>query len=304
MPTYQPHPDHPTPRDGAIDFWAEHEHALVHYRAAAAEGGVTVRDMHDGDLVDGWETSADLEEEFGPIVYPTLADYRASRGWAFASVLAALGVEPELGEDLLGEIEGDSEWRASQHIEPYDFADLPPGAIWLCDAAGQAIGWVDENSGSSTELLGLTDAAERQAAIHAAAWTAFMGARVPRGFDIVETPTGWRWTPTDAPELPDQLEWLPRPEALQLAWTTYLERAAEILADLMTLAGVWAEHDLEALRPSAAIVGARMRWIKSWTLLERGQVARWAAATHGAAGDTGADVPDRPACLDRGASGC
>jgi hypothetical protein len=53
--------------------------------------------------------------------------------------------------------------------------------------------------------------------------------------------------------------------------------------------------------PTEGVQAERIRWVSSWTLLERGQAMRWAAASCLHASDhDDVKVPDRPACLDAG----
>jgi hypothetical protein len=86
------------------------------------------------------------------------------------------------------------------------------------------------------------------------------------------------------------------PEARADAWEFFHEQGAATLHDLLLLVGVWPEDaaDEAALAP-------RLDWIRGWSLLERGLVARWAAASHVHASDhDDVRVPARPACLDLG----
>lgn len=314
--TYQPHPAPPTPHEDAIDIWAAHEHAVVEYRLKRQndlDPPLQVIDLHDRTTCDGWGTVGEIAFELGPIVYPSLADYRASRGWTLSSVLLALGLDAELvGDEVLDlerDLGADPDWRSTVHDEPYEWGDLPPGFGWWLDpdAPEGVLGYVDIAATDDADQ-GRRRVAGGREATHAAAWAAYQLAHVPRGFTLVEDggPGGlWCWRPVDWPDLPDQ-EPTTRAEALAAAWQEHHRRSCEIVLDLLGLtAMVWPEDFAAEFLPSTpvedAVMRERERWIASWTLLERGKAIEWAGAVHAGASDNdGVIVPPRPGHLDRG----
>lgn len=324
---FRPHPDKPALHNGAIDFYADHGTAVISYRLTPDlenDPPVTIRDMHDHDTVDGWETLEDIADAMGHVVYPDLASYRQSRGWHFTSVLLAAGVDPEAVEGLLAdadEVEVDDHWREDAAPHPYDFSLLPPAG--------------DDDSPDAPPAAGPPSrAVQFTPEQHAAAWAAYMLEHTPRGFETFKGPHGWGWrragrgfelpTVTDTraeiaagirkgldeagitPGVNIVVE--PHPptwaEARAAAWAAYLADDARVVLDVLQLASVWSTPLDESglwpadLHPEVAL--QRAAWVEGWTLLERGLATRWAAAVHvGASDNDDVEIPPRPECVDR-----
>jgi hypothetical protein len=130
---------------------------------------------------------------------------------------------------------------------------------------------------------------------HAAAWAAYMTEHVPLGYEVEGIGGRVEWA---CPERPSE----GRAEAFYVdaiaaCWRAYLAHDANVAADLLALAGVWGD----GMCPTEGVQAERARWVSSWTLRERGQAMRWAAATCLRASDhDDVTVPPRPACLDQG----
>lgn len=129
---------------------------------------------------------------------------------------------------------------------------------------------------------------------HAAAWAAYMADTMPRGYVAESVGGKVEWACPARPEEGRTVSFYV--DAIAESWRAYLNRDADVCADLLALAGVW-----DGVCPTEGAQAGRIRWVSSWTLLERGQAMRWAAATCLRASDHD-DVkpPPRPACLDQG----
>lgn len=129
---------------------------------------------------------------------------------------------------------------------------------------------------------------------HAAAWAAYMADTVPKGYEVEGIGGRVEWACPARPEEGKTEAFYV--DAIAACWRAYLHRDADVCADLLALAGVW-----DGVCPTEGVQAGRIRWVSSWTLLERGQVMRWAAATYLHASDhDDVKVPTRPACLDTG----
>lgn len=313
------HPIPPTAPNGAIDIWSERERAVSMFRLTAAHGSdppVEVYDLDSHDAVDGLETLQDVADQLGPVVFPDLAAYRAGTGWRLPAVLGALGVDAaELYEEDLADTWAEMQGTGlATSPRSYDFSRLPPVGAYMTDEQG------DERVFTADE--------------HAAAWAAFMLETDPDGYALWDAGSqGWQWrrpgdtgfkVPTSTetnieiaaalqkelakggivgveigPKAPDHAS------ARAAAWADALDSDAEVVVDLLGIVSVWpdsysGEGGLWPAEASDMQAIDRRRWVSGWTLLERGQVVRWAAATHVAASDNDdVEIPPRPACLDR-----
>lgn len=210
-----------------------------------------------------------------------------------------------------------------------DLEAPPVGWVWCRPGEAIALAAARAEGGA-----GKGDLCADEAAAHAAAWADHQLAALPPGFKLRDTPGAsglpykivCRWNVREAfwmasmsyDDFGDDGEVLgeimgrvsrwewnngessdhasTEPEARADAWEFFHEQGAATLHDLLLLVGVWPEDaaDEAALAP-------RLDWIRGWSLLERGLVARWAAASHVHASDhDDVRVPARPACLDLG----
>lgn len=335
MPTL--HPTKPTPDQGAIIVWAEREHAVSAFRISAPAGAVQVHDLDMREVLPAASPAA-AEEALGPIVYPDLPSYKRSSAWRLAQVLEALGVHAgELAEVELEDPE--DEEVVLDEVEAYDFTGYPPGyrpsvlggAHDVYETIKEAVGTIIERSADkSGEHVVISPETERQvieagqaavdarwpgafrvgcefkhgqlaialrvqvnAAEHAAAWAAFMTDQIPRGYEAEGIGGKVEWSCPARPSEGRTVSFYV--DAIAECWRAYLHRDADVCADLLGLAGVW-----DGMCPTEGVQAGRIAWVSSWTLLERGQALRWAAATCLHASDNDVKVPTRPACLDIG----
>lgn len=212
-------------------------------------------------------------------------------------------VEPPPGYQLAAIMAGSPAAHAAGSYLS-DLEDAPIGWAWarpgeaIVDAAARAEG--GEGKG---ELCG------DEAAAHAAAWADHQLAALPPGFvlrdtsyddfgddgevlgDLMGRVSRWEWSDGECSDTGST-----EAEARADAWEFFHEQGAATVHDLLLLVGVWPEDAADD-----AALAARLEWIRGWSLLERGQVARWAATSHVAASDhDDVQVPARPACLDCG----
>lgn len=288
--TFKPHPTPPAPDQGAIAFFTARPTAVSQVRLIAdpqAPAGVSLVDLDQACAVDGWDTLAELQDRLGPVVYPDLGAYKRSSAWRLAQVLEALGVDA--AELLEADLDEDEDWSDDADDAPYDFDQMPPVAL------AQRGQWSEFDTDDAA-------AGEVDPEDHAAAWARYMLEHTPRGFDVIEVATGWEWGKAGEPVGADVPYGIGKAQARAGAWAAYLRRHAEILLDLLGLAGLWpVEQDgLWPVIPGDPILAARLAWVEGWTLLERGLAGEWAACTHLRASDNDdIEIPARPACIDR-----
>lgn len=255
-PTLTRNPTAPTPDQGAITVWSERAYAVSAFRISAPAGAVQVLDLDGGHTLPAANPVA-VEDALGPIVFEDVAAYKRSSAWRLATVLEALGLDAsELEPVELEEISEDPD------AATYDFTRGPAG-----------------------EQLG--------AAAHAAAWAAHMEATAPIGYVVEGIGGRVEWACPARPSEGRTVAFYI--DALAESWRAFLQHDAEVLADLLALAGVWED----GLGVTDGVQAGRTRWIGAWTLLERGQAAWWAACVHLSASDhDDVVIPPRPACLD------
>lgn len=185
-----------------------------------------------------------------------------------------------------------------------DLEDPPVGWVWC--RPGEAIAAAAARAEGGA---GKGELCADEAAAHAAAWADHQLAALPPGFELRDTSyddfgddgevlgefmgrvSRWEWSNGESSDTEAT-----EPQARADAWEFFHEQGAATLHDLLLLVGMWPEDaaDEAALAP-------RLDWIRGWSLLERGLVARWAAASHVHASDhDDVRVPARPACLDVG----
>lgn len=253
-----------------------------------------------------------------------------------ASELEDLGQLEEAEEAAAAEPDGAPE----REVEAYDFTGYPPGYRPAVLGVGREVfetvkaavdGIIARAMDASGEHVAITPAAERavieagQAAVearwpgafrvgcqfeggqmaialrvqvdpaeHAAAWAAYMTDTVPRGYVAEGIGGQVEWACPERPEEGKTVGFYV--DAIAACWRAYLAHDADVAADLLALAGLW-----DGMCPTEGVQAGRARWVSSWTLLERGQVMRWAVATclHASDNDD-VTVPTRPACLDTG----
>lgn len=267
--TFKPHPTAPTPDQGAIAFFTARPTAVSQVRLIAdpqAPAGVSLVDLDQACAVDGWDTLAELQDRLGPVVYPDLPAYKRSSAWRLATVLEALGVDA--AELIEADLDEDEDWNDDADDAPYDFELMPPG---------------DDRIQATDE--------------HPAAWARYMLEHTPRGFDVISLATGWEWGKAGEPVAADVPYGLTKAQARAGAWVAYLHRHAEIVLDILLIAGLW---PVDPVGTWDSVMAARLAWVETWTLLERGLASEWAACTHLSASDNDdIKIPARPSCLDR-----
>lgn len=323
MPTFIPHPESPALTAGAITFIAEHAHAAVEYKLHPGSPGElpVLTDLHEAEVVDGWDAIEDLPDLLSPIVYPTMADFRARRGWRLWQVLVVAGVDPEANMlDDVDDFDADPEWTEERGrynfasapgdyvIRPLRPSDVTPEVAALAGDDGR-IGWCFTSSAEREygqvvgDRLGYPLA---HATVHARAWQVYMANHTPRGFDLLEVECGrWTWEAIDGAEHPVE-PYADKQAARAGAWQAFLEDDAGVVLDTLLLVDLWPEQIMpvgtfeQEGEAAEQIIATRIEWIRSWTLLERGQAVLWAISCHVRASDNDhVEIPPRPACLDR-----
>lgn len=219
---------------------------------------------------------------------------------------------------------------AAQDDDVLDFAEPPPGYHLAPVLAGSPaaiaagvlrpdaldledppVGWVWCRPGEAIALAAARaeELCADEAAAHAAAWVDHQLAALPPGFELRDTSyddfgddgevlgelmgrvSRWEWSNGESSDTEAT-----EPQARADAWEFFHEQGAATLHDLLLLVGVWHEDAADE-----AALAFRLDWIRGWSLLERGLVARWAAASHVHASDhDDVRVPARPACIDVG----
>ncbi len=214
--------------------------------------------------------------------------------------------EPPPGYHLAPVIAGSPGAVAAGVLLPdaLDLEDPPVGWVWC--RPGEAIATAAARAEGGA---GKGELCADEAAAHAAAWADHQLAALPPGFVLRDTSyddfgddgevlgeligrvARWEWSDGECSDTGST-----EAEARADAWEFFHEQGAATVHDLLLLVGVWPEDAADD-----AALALRLEWIRGWSLLERGQVARWAATSHVAASDhDDVQVPARPACLDRG----
>lgn len=330
MPNYIPHSEPPVLTAGSISFVAEHAHAAVEYRLTPGAGGdaPTLVDLHDAEVVDGWDDWSDLEDLLSPVVYPDLASYRARRGWPLGAVLVAAGVPAEVISDELDDLDADEHWTEDRGR--YNFAVAPPGyelrpltpqdvspAVAALAGADGRIGWCFSGDGQTGQIVGDRDGFRpAHETAHLRAWQHFMADHNPKGYELeedYEAEHSERWFFRTCEDGQGSEKGYPdKAAARAAAWQDYLDADADAVLDtLMLIAELWPEppipaattgdEQLAAIAATDALLAARVAWIRGWSLLERGQAVLWAITEHLYASDhDDIERHPRPAHLDTG----
>lgn len=260
MPTQ--HPTAPTPYQGSITVWAEREHAVSAFR-------ITARAVEAYDFTG----------------YPP--GYRP----------AVLGAGREVFEAVKNAVDGIIARGADMSGDHVSITPETERAVIEAGQAAVEARWPGAFRVSCQFVNGQLGIALRikvDPAEHATAWAAYMVDTIPRGYVAEGIGGRVEWACPERPSEGRTVDFYA--QAIPECWAAYLHRDADVLADMLGLAGVW-----DGMCPTEGVQAGRIAWVSSWTLLERGLALRWAAATCLRASDNDdVTVPTRPGCLDLG----